>query len=227
VSQPVANRKFKYYNAIAIAFIICLITSNIAATKLWQVGSLILPGGMIIFPILYVLNDILTEVYGFTASRRVIWAALFSNLFVTLILFLVVQLPPAEHWSNHESFTHIFSLTPRIFLASISSYFIGELLNASTISTLKIMLEGRNFAIRAILSTCVGALIETTLFVSIAFSGILPISHLFSMIFTMTIMKVAYELIVLPITVKVTQFLKETEGMDSFEKPSWRGVFGC
>ena len=226
MSHPTINKNFKYYNTIAITFIICLITSNIAATKLWQIGSLILPGGMIIFPMLYVLNDILTEVYGFTASRRVIWIALFSNLFVTLILFLVIQLPPAEHWSNHESFTNVFSLTPRIFLASISSYFVGELLNASTISTLKIMLEGRNFAIRAILSTCVGAFIETTLFVSIAFGGILPTPHLFSMIFTMTIIKVAYELAVLPITVKITQSLKKTENMDSFEKPSWRGILG-
>jgi len=226
MSHPTINKNFKYYNTIAITFIICLITSNIAATKLWQIGSLILPGGMIIFPILYVLNDILTEVYGFTASRRVIWAALFSSLFVNLILFLVIHLPPAEHWSNHESFANVFSLTPRLFLASISSYFVGELLNASAISTLKIMLEGRNFAIPAILSTCVGAFIETTLFVSIAFGGVLPTQHLFSMVFTMTVIKVVYELAVLPITVKITQSLKKTENMDSFEKPSWRGILG-
>lgn len=226
MSQPENRKNFKYYNIITIAFITCLITSNLAATKLWQIGTLILPGGMLVFPLLYVLNDILTEVYGFTASRRVIWVALFCNLFVTVILFIVVQLPPAGHWPNQESFANIFSLTPRIFIASISSYFIGELLNASTISTLKIMLEGRNFAMRAILSTCVGAFIETALFVAIAFSGILPTAHLFSMIFTMTIIKVLYELIILPITVKITAFLKKSEGIDSFEQPSWRGVFG-
>ncbi len=175
---------------------------------------------------LYVLNDILTEVYGFTASRRVIWLALFSNLFLTIVLYIVVYLPPSDHWSNQEAFVQIFSLAPRIFIASLSSYFIGELLNASVISTMKIMLEGRNFALRAILSTCVGAFIETTIFASIAFGLKLPASYLLSMIFTLTALKVLYELAVLPLTVKVTRYLKVVENMDSYEKPSWRGVMG-
>jgi len=220
------NRKFKYYDIIAIAFITCLITANLGATKLWQFGSLTLPGGIFVFPMLYVLNDILTEVYGFTASRKVIWLALFSNLFLTLVLYGVVYLPPSDHWNNNEAFIQIFSLTPRIFVASLVSYFIGELLNASIISTLKIMLEGRNFALRAILSTCVGAFIETAIFVSIAFGLKLPVSHLLSMIFTLTALKVLYELAVLPITVKVTCYLKKVENMDSYEKPSWQGVMG-
>ena len=172
------------------------------------------------------MNDILTEVYGFSASRRVIWIALYCNLFMTLTLYLVVQLPPSDHSHTHEEFTTIFALTPKIFLASLSSYFIGELLNASAISTLKIMLEGRNFAFRAILSTCVGAFIETAIFASIAFGAFLPISNLLSMIFTMTALKVAYELVVLPFTIRITNFLKKVENIDSFEKPSWRGILG-
>ena len=220
------NRLFKYYNLIAFTFVICLITANLAATKLVQFGSLTDPGGIIIFPLLYVMNDILTEVYGFSASRRVIWIALYCNLFMTLTLYLVVQLPPSDHSHTHEEFTTIFALTPKIFLASLSSYFIGELLNASAISTLKIMLEGRNFAFRAILSTCVGAFIETAIFASIAFGAFLPISNLLSMIFTMTALKVAYELVVLPFTIRITNFLKKVENIDSFEKPSWRGILG-
>lgn len=220
------NRKFKYYDIITIAFITCLITANLGATKLWQFGSLTLPGGILVFPMLYVLNDILTEVYGFTASRRVIWLALFSNLFLTLVLYAVVYLPPSEHWNNNDSFVQIFSLTPLILFASLISYFIGELLNASVISNLKILLKGRNFAMRAILSTCVGAFLETAIFVSIAFGSKLPVSYLFSMIFTLTALKVLYELAVLPITVKVTRYLKKVEDIDSYEKPSWRGVLG-
>lgn len=226
MTQIPENKNFKYYNFIAFTFVICLITANLAATKLVQIGSLTVPGGIIIFPLLYVMNDILTEVYGFSASRRVIWIALYCNLFMTLTLYLVVQLPPSDHSHTHEEFTTIFALTPKIFLASLSSYFIGELLNASAISTLKIMLDGRNFAFRAILSTCVGAFIETTIFASIAFGAFLPISQLLSMIFTMTALKVVYELIVLPFTVRITNFLKIVENIDSFEKPSWRGVLG-
>ena len=220
------KKNFKYYNLISFAFVICLVTANLAATKLVQFGSLTVPGGIIIFPLLYVINDILTEVYGFSASRRVIWIALYCNLFMTLILSIVVKLPPSDHSHTHEEFATIFALTPKIFLASLSSYFIGELLNASAISTLKIMLEGRNFAFRTILSTCVGAFVETAIFASIAFGAFLPISQLLSMIFTMTALKVTYELIVLPFTVRITTFLKKSEGIDSFERPSWRGVFG-
>jgi uncharacterized integral membrane protein (TIGR00697 family) len=227
VSQINNSKDFKYFNAIAITFVICLITSNLAATKLWQIYSFTLPGGMIIFPLLYVLNDILTEVYGFTASRRVILTALFCSMFVNAILWIVVLLPPAEHWSNHESFSNIFSLTPRIFIASFSGYFVGELLNSLTISTLKILLEGRNFAIRAILSTCVGAAAESIIFANIAFIGLLPAKQILSIILTMTVIKVVYEIIVLPITVKLTAFLKTSEGIDSFETPSWRGIFNC
>ena len=226
MTQIPEKKNFKFYNLIAFTFVICLITANLAATKLVQFGSLTVPGGIIIFPLLYVMNDILTEVYGFSASRRVIWIALYCNLFMTLTLYLVVQLPPSDHSHTHEEFATIFALTPKIFLASLSSYFIGELLNASAISTLKIMLEGRNFAFRAILSTCVGAFIETAIFASIAFGAFLPISNLLSMIFTMTALKVAYELVVLPFTVRITNFLKKVENIDSFEKPSWRGILG-
>jgi queuosine precursor transporter len=226
MTQKLETKNFKYYGFIAFTFVICLITANLGATKLIQLGSLTVPGGIIIFPLLYVLNDILTEVYGFSASRRVIWIALFCNLFMTLILYIIVQIPESSHSHTHEEFSTIFALTPKIFFASLSSYFVGELLNASAISTLKIMLEGRNFAIRAILSTCVGAFIETTIFVSIAFGSFLPYADLLSMIFTMTILKVTYELIVLPFTVRITTFLKTAENIDSYEKPSWRGIFG-
>ena len=122
MSQNFKNRKFKYYGFIATTFVICLITSNLAATKLLQLGSFTVPGGMMIFPLLYVMNDILTEVYGFSASSRVIWTALYCNLFLTLILYIVVQLPHSDHSHTHEAFAVIFALTPKIFIASISSY---------------------------------------------------------------------------------------------------------
>ena len=118
MTQIPENKNFKYYNFIAFTFVICLITANLAATKLVQIGSLTVPGGIIIFPLLYVMNDILTEVYGFSASRRVIWIALYCNLFMTLTLYLVVQLPPSDHSHTHEEFATIFALPPKIFLAS-------------------------------------------------------------------------------------------------------------
>ena len=97
MTQIPEKKNFKYYNLISFTFVSCLITANLDATKLIQFGSLTVPGGIIIFPLLYVMNDILTEVYGFSASRRVIWIALYCNLFMTLTLYLVVQLPPSDH----------------------------------------------------------------------------------------------------------------------------------
>jgi len=172
------------------------------------------------------MNDILIEVYGFSASRRVIWTALYCNLFLTLILYIIVQLPHSDHSHTHEAFAIIFALTPKIFIASISSYFIGEIINASAISILKIKLEGHYFAIRAIFSTFIGALIETTIFASIAFSSFLPLASLISMILTMTTLKVTYKIAVLPFTTRITKFLKKAENIDSFEKPAWQGILG-
>jgi hypothetical protein len=215
---------YKYYNALTIAFVICLMTSNLAATKLCQFGSLTLPGGIIIFPLLYPLNDILTEVYGFTASRKVILTALICNLFMTVVLSTVVYLPPADHWSNDEAYSGVFSLSPLIFIASFSSYFVGELTNATVISLLKIRLEGKYFIFRAIFSTLAGALIETVIFVTIAFSSMLPFEYLVRTIVTLTTIKVLYELAIIPFTVRIVSFLKNAESTDSFERPSFKAV---
>jgi uncharacterized integral membrane protein (TIGR00697 family) len=224
-SSDVKIQNYKYYHKISLVFILCLIIANIGATKLFTIGNLIMPGGIVVFPLLYVINDILTEVYGFKASRKVIWLALFCNLFSTFVLFGITLLPPAPHWSNHEGFASVFSLAPRILVASFTSYFIGELLNASTISILKIQLEGKFFALRAILSTCVGAFIETTIFALIAFSHYLPFSEVLNITLTLTIVKVLYELTVLPITVKIATYLKKAENIDVYEKPTLRNAF--
>lgn len=215
---------YKYYNALTILFVICLMTSNLAATKLCQFGPLTLPGGIIIFPLMYVLNDILTEVYGFTASRKVILTALICNLFMTVVLSIVVYFPPAAEWSNNEAYSGVFSLSPRIFVASFSSYFIGELINATVISLLKIKLQGKFFIFRAIFSTWAGALIETVIFVTIAFSSVLPFEYLVRTIITLTTIKVLYELAVMPFTVKIVSFLKNAESTDSFERPSFKAI---
>ncbi|MCP5369912.1 MAG: queuosine precursor transporter [Rickettsiaceae bacterium] len=221
-----SNKKnFKYLNFINLAFVVLLIGSNLGAIKLVSFGNLILPGGIILFPMLYVLNDMLTEIYGFSISRRVIWSALFFNIFLTLILYIIVLLPPAPEHSNHEAFAKIFSFAPRIVMASLTSYFFGELLNAYALSHLKIIFKGKNFALRAILSTCVGAFLETLVFATIAFGHLMNVKMLIHFAATLTLTKVLYELLLLPFTIIITRYLKKIEGVDSYEKPSLKAVF--
>lgn len=220
-SERKEKAKLKYYYPLGLLFIMCLIISNFGATKLVNFFGFTAPGGIILFPILYVLNDTLTEVYGFRASRRVIWSALLCNLFVSLILYTISLLPPALHWSNHEAFHKIFSLSPIIFIASVSSYLIGESVNAAIIAKLKIAMRGKMFAVRAIFSTLIGASLETVIFCFLAFYQTIDDFHLIMMIVHMVVIKVTYEVVVMPITIKVIGYLKRNDEVDVFEAPSF------
>lgn len=212
--------EYKYYNVISIAFVVCLVVSNIAAVKLCDfLGYATLDAGTMTFPLLYILNDVITEVYGFSASRRTIYIALFSNCFVAGFLWLVALMPPAKGWDNQEAFVQVFSLSPRIVVASISSYFIGELANSTIIASLKIKLEGKMFVYRAILSTTIGSLIESAIFSCLAFYAIIPAEEILKMIGLLTAIKIAYEIVIMPITVRCVDFLKKTEKADVYEKP--------
>jgi hypothetical protein len=215
------ERSKRYYYHISLLFIMCLLISNFGATKLVNLFGLTLPGGIVIFPLLYVLNDTLTEVYGFTASRYVIWVAMICNLLVSGILFAITFLPPAVPWSNDEAFKNIFSLSPLVFSASIISYLIGESINATVIASLKIKMRGRFFVFRALFSTIIGAFLETTIFCIVVFYGKVETNILCSMIVDMVLIKVIYEALAMPITVRVISYLKIKEGIDVYEAPKF------
>jgi uncharacterized integral membrane protein (TIGR00697 family) len=223
------NFNFKYYHLLALSFFTCLLVSNLAATKLISVGNITLPGGIFIFPIIYVLNDTLTEVYGFTASRKVIWGALLYNSLVTMILVLVCYLPPSDYWHNQKGFEEIFLMSPRILIASILSYLIGEGINASVMSILKFKFKGKFFATRALISTSLGAFLETFIFASISFLGYLDLSQILTMVVIMSVIKIMYELCVMPFTVKLVMFLKREEDIDVYELPTLKKLipFSC
>lgn len=235
ISNKISNKEISfnksdignyYYSILSTAFIVCLITANLAATKICNFMGYDLPGGIIIFPLLYIINDVLTEVYGFSASRKVIFRALIYNVILSAILYIVTLLPPSNNWSGQQCFEQIFSLTPRILFASIVSYIIGEALNAVIISNLKIIFKGKFFAIRAILSTTSGSFVESIIFCFIVFTGILAMEHILNMIVVLSLIKVIYEIIGLPITIRVVEFLKRKICCDVFEKPSLAGIFG-
>jgi uncharacterized integral membrane protein (TIGR00697 family) len=212
----------KYYHHLTLSFTVILLLSNIAEIKICDFLGFSIGAGTLIFPLLYVLNDILTEVYGFTAARRVIWTALTWNCIFTAFIYIILLLPSSPHFEQKEAFEQIFFISPRIVLASIFSYFVGELLNSSIIATLKVKFQGRFFALRAIFSTLISSACESSVFAYIAFSGRIPNMELVEMVILLTLIKVAYEILIMPFTLKFTNFLKRSEGVNIFEKPSWR-----
>ena len=219
VVAQVTDVRGKFYYPIAIAFITCLLISNLAAVKVCNFLGFSLPGGTLIFPLLYVLNDVLTEVYGFTASRKVILIALLCNCCLSATLYCVVLLPPAEYWQDQESFAKVFLVSPRIFVSSLSSYFVGEMMNAAILTLLKLRCKGRFFAIRAICSTFIGSLLESIIFCYLVFLGQISHKQIIIMAISLTLIKVVYEILVMPVTVKIVGFLKTAENKDVFEKP--------
>lgn len=216
----------KFYNLITVIFVFCLLISNIAEAKIVDIFGIAQFGaGTLFFPLLYVMNDILTEVYGFSASRRTIWVALGFNLLYSFLMQIVLLLPPGPDWQEKEAFETIFGLSPRIVTGSIVSYFIGELINAIILANLKMQLKGRIFAVRALFSTLIASLVESIIFAYIAFYERIPGDELLKMICVLTLTKVFYELLIMPFTLKVISFLKKVEQLDVYEKPSLKAVF--
>ncbi len=200
-----------------ILFATCLLISNILATKILMIGPWAAPAGVLIFPIAYILNDVITEVWGFAKARLIIWTGFAVNILAVLFFSLGIVIPGAPFWQNQEAFATVLGNTPRIVIASLSAYLIGSFLNAFVMSRMKVATKGKGFGIRAILSTLVGESADSIIFVSIAFAGVFPIGVLLIMIFTQAVLKTVYEVLILPVTIWVVEFVKRAEGVDTFD----------
>ena len=208
---------------MTVLFIVCLITSNIFVPRVWQVGhtSLQLSGAVILFPISYILNDCITEVYGYRKARFVIWLAFTMSAFVALASALVCVLPqPVEDGSRAvaDSFNSLFALVPRTTVASLLAFLIGSNANALIVSRMKVSTKGRGFGWRAILSSLGGELLDSCVFYPLAFWGLMSPKAIVSIIFTQVTVKVLYEIIILPVTAKAVKELKKKEGVDTFDE---------
>ena len=203
---------------IAVAFVTCLIVSNITAVKLINVADCILPGAIIIFPITYIIGDVLTEVYGYAKARRVIWMGFAANLFAVVTFAAVGVLPAAGFWDGQEAYDAILGATPRILGASLIAYLVGEFANAYVLARLKVATEGRFLWVRTIGSTMVGQSLDSAIFIVIAFSGILPTGALIMAIVVQAVVKTGYEALATPLTYLVVGWLKRTEGIDAYDR---------
>lgn len=208
---------YRYFDLIMALFVAVLLISNVASSKILELGPFTFDGGTILFPISYIFGDILTEVYGYRRSRRVIWVGFGCAGLMAGVFALVGALPPAAGWENQEAYEAILGTTPRIVLGSLIAYFAGEFSNSYTLAKMKILTRGRWLWTRTIGSTLVGEGVDTVLFVTIAFAGTLPWPLFWSIIVSNYIFKVGLEAAMTPITYRLTNFLKRTEQEDVYD----------
>ena len=204
---------------LAVFFVVCLITANLLETKVLDFfGITTITAGMLVFPISYIINDCIAEVWGFRRITLVIWTGFAMNFFVAAVGMLAVYLPAASFWDGEEHFNFIFGLTPRIVLASLLAFLFGSFTNAYTMSKMKVVHNGKHFSLRAVLSTFAGETVDSIVFFPIAFGGLMSISDLLKLMLTQIILKSMYEVVVLPITIRAVNKLKSMEGVDVFDE---------
>jgi uncharacterized integral membrane protein (TIGR00697 family) len=216
-AQFVENTYSAWFLAVTALFITCLITANIIAVKLISVAGLVLPAAVIIFPISYIVGDVLTEVYGYQRARQVIWLGFLCNLIAVVAIWLGGVLPAASFWDGQAAYERILGYTPRLLAASFLAYLVGEFANSFVLAKMKIFTNGRWLWMRTIGSTLVGQGLDSLVFITGAFLGTIPLAGLASAILAQWLAKSAYEAVATPVTYTVVNFLKRQEGMDVYD----------
>ena len=221
------KKGYRMFPFVVAVFVTVLVTSNIIAVKLVNIGGLILPAAVILFPLAYIFGDVLTEVYGYARARQVIWTGFFCNLLAVIAIWIAGLLPAAPFWSAggfptpeaaQGAYQAILGFTPRLLAASFVAYLAGEFLNAFVLAKLKLKTGGRFLWLRTIGSTLVGQAADSAVFISLAFWGIFGPANLAAAILSQWMFKVAYEVLATPITYLVVNGLKRLEGQDYFDR---------
>lgn len=208
------------YESLAALFITTLIVSNIASIKLVGAGPLIFDAGTILFPLAYIIGDVITEVYGFRKMRSLILIGIAMLLLTSLTFWIVGLLPSTPEWGNQDAYQTILGVVWRIIFASVVAFFIGELVNAYILAKLKIKTKGQKLWQRLIGSSVAGNIVDTTVFTLIAFAGTVSGSAIVRIIATVFLIKIVTEIVVSPVTMRVINYIKRRENLDVYEEPT-------
>ncbi len=213
------KKTFIYYEVLVALLITTLIVSNIASVKLVQLGNLVFDAGTILFPLAYIIGDIITEIYGFRRMRRLLYIGL-AMLALTTVVFAIVQvLPSPADWQNQAAYTAILGVVWRIVFASMVAFFVGELLNSYILAKLKIKTKGKKLWNRLVSSSAIGSLVDTIIFSVLAFGGTISGQTMVQLIATVYAIKLVTEIALSPLTMKIITYLKKKERLDTFEEP--------
>ncbi len=212
------ERGYKWFPIVMAVFVTSLLTANIIAVKLVQLGPLVVPAAIIIFPLSYIFGDVLTEVYGYRRARQVIWTGFACNLLMVIAIWIGGRLPSAPFWAaNQEAYETILGFTPRLLAASFIAYLAGEFLNSFVLAKMKIATQGRWLWTRTIGSTLIGQLADSAVFISLAFGGLLPAGQIVATVAAQWLLKSTYEALATPLTYVVVSFLKRAEREDAYD----------
>lgn len=201
----------------SILFCVCLIAANVLETKQLSFGPISITGGLIVFPISYIINDCVCEVWGYGKARLLIWLGFAMNFLFVAFGALCDALPAAPYWDNEEGFHAIFGLAPRIAAASFLAFLVGSFVNAYVMSRMKLKSGGKNFSARAIMSTVYGEAADSVIFFPLALGGVVPTDVLPVLIISQVVLKTLYEILVLPVTIRVVRATKRHENEDTFD----------
>ena len=219
--DPTAYRSMGYSNAFVVVvalFVTALITANVTAVKLIGMFGLVLPAAVVVFPISYICGDVLTEIYGYRAARRVIWLGFLCNLLAVAAIYLGGILPAAPFWQGQEAYETILGYTPRLLAASFLAYLVGEFANSYVLARMKVATDGRWLWSRTLGSTLVGQGLDSLVFIVLAFTGTIPLGAMVSAIVAQWLVKSAYEALATPLTYGVVNRLKRIEGIDVYDR---------
>lgn len=198
-------------------FCVCLITANVLETKQISFYGVNMTGGLLVFPVSYIINDCVCEVWGYRKARLLIWLGFAMNFLFVAFGALADAIPGASYWDNEEGFHAVFGLAPRIAAASFAAFLAGSFINAYVMSRMKISSAGRHFSLRAVVSTALGESADSVIFFPLALSGVVPLAEMPSLIISQVIIKTLYEAAVLPITMRVVAITKKREGTDVYD----------
>ncbi len=207
------NRFSLSFLLLTTLFCVCLIVANLIEIKTIEAGWFTLTAGFVVFPISYIINDCVVEVYGFRKARVMIWLGFASSLFVSLMLQLAIALPGGQSWTAQEAMVAIYGCVPRIMFASFAAFLSGSMVNAYVMSRMKRNDGDRRFSLRAVVSTLWGEGVDSLIFFPIAFGGILPWPTVLSLIVTQALLKTGYEIVILPVTIRVVRVISRVEGI--------------
>ncbi|MFA4047414.1 queuosine precursor transporter [Prevotella sp. PCHR] len=202
----------------SILFCVCLITANVLETKQISFGLVNITGGLLVFPVSYIINDCVCEVWGYRKARLLIWTGFAMNFIFVMFGALADFIPGAPYWDNEDGFHAVFGLAPRIAAASFVAFLAGSFINAYVMSRMKLSSGGRHFSVRAVVSTIFGETADSLIFFPLALWGVIPVSEMPSLIVSQVVLKTLYEIMVLPVTIRVVRKTKEFEDTDVYDE---------
>ena len=206
------------FMVLGIVFCVCLVAANLLETKVVQLGPVAVTAGLLVFPISYIINDCIAEVWGFRKARLIIWMGFLMNFLVVALGQIAVALPAAPFWEGEEGFNFVFGMAPRIAAASLLAFLVASFMNAYVMSRMKVASHGKHFSLRAVLSTLAGESADSLIFFPLAFGGLMPLEELGRMMLVQVVLKTLYEVIILPVTVRVVNYVKRVDGSDVYDE---------